>query len=144
MGCSPNSRSYDLCGLSGLAKGYEQYRESLTTLRPTTEFGEPSSDDLSSEWESSSENDPSNVVLRDQVAFNLALNNRRRKFQCGLLPKEGQAKASSPQAATLTAQDPSKIKDDDEEDSINNRDTKPPQKPLKRVSHQVPEKRLLE
>ena len=42
-------------GLSGLARGYEQYREWLTTLRPTTEFGEPSSDDLSSEWESSHE-----------------------------------------------------------------------------------------
>ena len=44
-------------GLSGLAKGYEQYREWLTTLRPTTEFGEASSDDLSSEWESSAELD---------------------------------------------------------------------------------------
>lgn len=42
-------------GLSGLARGYEQYREWLTTLRPTTEFGEPSSDDLSSEWENSAE-----------------------------------------------------------------------------------------
>ena len=49
LGNSPkNSQS----GLSGLAKGYEQYREWLTNLHPTTEFGEASSDDLSSEWES--------------------------------------------------------------------------------------------
>ena len=51
--CSPQEESP--IGLSGLARGYEQYREWLTTLRPTTEFGEPSSDDLSSEWESSAE-----------------------------------------------------------------------------------------
>ena len=51
--CSPQEESP--VGLSGLARGYEQYREWLTTLRPTTEFGEPSSDDLSSEWESSAE-----------------------------------------------------------------------------------------
>ena len=44
-----------ISGLSGLAKGYEQYRESLISLRPTTEYGEASSDDLSSEWESSNE-----------------------------------------------------------------------------------------
>ena len=51
--CSPQEESP--VGLSGLARGYEQYREWLTTLRPTTEFGEASSDDLSSEWESSAE-----------------------------------------------------------------------------------------
>ena len=48
-------------GLSGLARGYEQYRESLMALRPATEFGEASSDDLSSEWESSSESECSPV-----------------------------------------------------------------------------------
>jgi hypothetical protein len=42
-----------LGGLSGLARGYEQYRESLLTLRPATEYGEASSDDLSSEWDNS-------------------------------------------------------------------------------------------
>ena len=56
---SPNMFSSDLSlrigGLSGLARGYEQYRESLTFLRPMVEFGEASSDDLSSEWESSSD-----------------------------------------------------------------------------------------
>ena len=54
-------------GLSGLARGYEQYREWLTTLHPTTEFGEASSDDLSSEWESCSELDsfvPSRATLQ--------------------------------------------------------------------------------
>ncbi len=40
-------------GLMGLARGYEQYRESLLALKPPTEFGEASSDDLSSEWEPS-------------------------------------------------------------------------------------------
>ncbi len=50
-------------GLSGLARGYEQYRESLMSLRPATEFGEASSDDLSSEWESSSESDSSPIGL---------------------------------------------------------------------------------
>jgi len=38
-------------GLAILARGYEQYREGIQLLRPT-EFGEASSDDLSSEWES--------------------------------------------------------------------------------------------
>lgn len=41
-------------GLAILARGYEQYREGIQVLR-TTEFGEASSDDLSSEWESSQE-----------------------------------------------------------------------------------------
>ena len=93
MGVSPSSRPLDyLSGLSGLARGYEQYKESLTTLRPTTEFGEASSDDLSSEWESSAEaenhnNNNNHVIVRDQVAYNLALNNRRRKAQMGILPQ---------------------------------------------------------
>merc|ERR1711971_1297011 len=39
-------------GLAILARGYEQYREGIQLLRPT-EFGEASSEDLSSEWESS-------------------------------------------------------------------------------------------
>ena len=54
---SPNMLTGDLAsrfaGLSGMARGYEQYRESLVCLRPTGEYGEASSDDLSSEWESS-------------------------------------------------------------------------------------------
>ena len=49
-------------GLSGLARGYEQYRESLMSLRPATEFGEASSDDLSSEWDSCSESDSSPIA----------------------------------------------------------------------------------
>merc|ERR1711899_258245 len=48
-----------ISGLSVLAKGYEQYRESLFLLRHTTEYGEASSDDLSSEWESSNESEAS-------------------------------------------------------------------------------------
>ncbi len=53
-------------GLSVLARGYEQYRESLMDLRPSTEFGEASSDDLSSEWESCSESElpPSSVPVK--------------------------------------------------------------------------------
>lgn len=53
-------------GLSVLARGYEQYRESLVDLRPSTEFGEASSDDLSSEWESCSESElpASNILLK--------------------------------------------------------------------------------
>ena len=53
---SPTPDPFRLEGLSGLARGYEQYRESLTAFRfpVTTEFGEASSDDLSSEWESCS------------------------------------------------------------------------------------------
>ena len=51
---SPSADPFRLEGLNGLARGYEQYRESLTAFRfpVTTEFGEASSDDLSSEWES--------------------------------------------------------------------------------------------
>ena len=41
-------------GLAILARGYEQYREGIQLLRPT-EFGEASSDDLSSEWESAAD-----------------------------------------------------------------------------------------
>ena len=41
-------------GLAILARGYEQYREGIHLLNPT-EFGEASSDDLSSEWESSAD-----------------------------------------------------------------------------------------
>ena len=69
-------------GLSGLAKGYEQYKESLTLLRPTTEYGEPSSDDLSSEWESSNEENNIKVTLAEPLATNLALNAavRRKKM----------------------------------------------------------------
>ncbi|TRY71835.1 hypothetical protein TCAL_10393 [Tigriopus californicus] len=51
---SPNRHSSPrMGGLVGLARGYEQYRESLRYLTPTVEYGEASSDDLSSEWESS-------------------------------------------------------------------------------------------
>ena len=78
-GSSPNHLSPEIySGLSGLAKGYEQYRESLTFLRPTTEFGEPSSDDLSSEWDG--ENEPIAVVnLTESLANTLALNAVRRR-----------------------------------------------------------------
>ena len=75
-------------GLSGLAKGYEQYRESLTFLRPTTEFGEPSSDDLSSEWDenanetSEGEGTITVVNLTESLANALAFNAvRRRQFE---------------------------------------------------------------
>jgi hypothetical protein len=67
---SPNpQRPPTVChvGLDGLARGYEQYRESLTCFRLTTEFGEASSDDLSSEWESSSsdvEHNNNSIVQR--------------------------------------------------------------------------------
>ncbi len=63
-GTPPNGgggTSAGFLGLSGLARGYEQYRESLTFLHPTTtEYGEASSDDLSSEWETSSASDLEN------------------------------------------------------------------------------------
>ena len=74
FGSSPGASTETFSGLSGLAKGYEQYRESLTLLRPTTEYGEPSSDDLSSEWESGSEEPSIKVTLAEPLASNLALN----------------------------------------------------------------------
>lgn len=46
-------------GLAILARGYEQYREGIHLLNPT-EFGEASSDDLSSEWESSADQENNN------------------------------------------------------------------------------------
>ena len=89
MGTSPNNRvagtgifigaGEQFSGLTGLAKGYEQYRESLLTLHPATEFGEPSSDDLSSEWESGNETEQANVVLKDAVTSNLIDNYQRRR-----------------------------------------------------------------
>ncbi len=57
-----------LAGLTGLARGYEQYRESLNLLRPTTEFGEASSDDLSSEWETSDVENNNCASLSPDVA----------------------------------------------------------------------------
>ena len=84
MGTSPNNRGGEtFSGLTGLAKGYEQYRESLLMLHPSTEFGEASSDDLSSEWESSDKSetaDPSCVVLKESVTSTLMDNYRRRKL----------------------------------------------------------------
>ena len=52
-----NSPKTSAAGLSGLARGYEQYREWVMTnlTGHTTEFAEASSDDLSSEWEACSE-----------------------------------------------------------------------------------------
>ena len=46
-------------GLAILARGYEQYREGIHLLNPT-EFGEASSDDLSSEWESGADQENNN------------------------------------------------------------------------------------
>ena len=69
---SPNmfsSGDLRIGGLSGLARGYEQYRESLTFLRPMVEFGEASSDDLSSEWESSSSDVENNNNNNNNSAF---------------------------------------------------------------------------
>jgi hypothetical protein len=104
--------------LSGLAKGYEQYRESLTQLRPTTEFGEPSSDDLSSEWESSSEAESvSLVVLKDSVASALANNVRRRR--ANLQPRD-----------SLEGFKDSNLEDEE--------DKKPTTAPPKRVSQMIP------
>jgi len=82
--CNSNSTNTEqtcISGLSGLAKGYEQYRESLISLRLTTEYGEASSDDLSSEWEGSNEpSDPhSPVTLKEPLATNLAMNVARRR-----------------------------------------------------------------
>lgn len=61
---SPN-RSSDMtgirAGLAILARGYEQYREGIQLLRPT-EFGEASSDDLSSEWESAADIENNNTL----------------------------------------------------------------------------------
>ena len=83
---SSNNGIEPLCisGLSGLAKGYEQYRESLISLRLTTEYGEASSDDLSSEWENSkddiSDQSTNNTVtLKESLATNLAMNVARRR-----------------------------------------------------------------
>ena len=47
-------------GLAILARGYEQYREGIQLLRPT-EYGEASSDDLSSEWESAADIENNNT-----------------------------------------------------------------------------------
>ncbi|CAB4060044.1 ITPK [Lepeophtheirus salmonis] len=55
-GSSPNMQprvSPVLEFMNDLARGYEEYRASLKSIRPTTEYGEASSDDLSSEWDNS-------------------------------------------------------------------------------------------
>merc|ERR1711962_964088 len=73
---SPN-RNQDLgggirAGLAILARGYEQYREGIQLLRPT-EFGEASSDDLSSEWESSDVDMTPGCRLEGRQRFTLPL-----------------------------------------------------------------------
>ena len=91
-GSSPNCLTPEIySGLSGLAKGYEQYRESLTFLRPSTEFGEPSSDDLSSEWdETANEQSIAVVNLTESLANTLALNAvRRRQLESSKLQPDG-------------------------------------------------------
>ena len=129
--CSPQEESP--IGLSGLARGYEQYREWLTTLRPTTEFGEPSSDDLSSEWESSAELElvrsyGSSMTLKNSLS--LASNNTtsssnntqvnshpavRRRRSAEERQKEMQKKGHYRRPADDAI-------DDDEEDEIKNKD----------------------
>ena len=81
-------------GLSGLARGYEQYRESLMDLRPQSmEFGEASSDDLSSEWDSCSESESSPIPGIPFIEFPPTLIPRRPQREAGsdgtpLLPDE--------------------------------------------------------
>ncbi len=91
-------------GLSGLARGYEQYRESLMSLRPATEFGEASSDDLSSEWESSSESESSPVgnTFTGFPGTGSRRNDVSDGSQIGFIDKsgEGQDSGSGDQAAT--------------------------------------------
>ena len=118
-------------GLSGLARGYEQYREWLTTLRPTTEFGEPSSDDLSSEWESSHELElvrayNSSMTLKNSLSsatnapssINTQINShptvRRRKSA------EDRKKELQKKGHYRPADDA--IDDDEEDDEIKNKD----------------------
>ena len=137
MGTSPNNRvagtgifiggtGEQYSGLTGLAKGYEQYRESLLTLHPATEFGEPSSDDLSSEWESGNETEQANVVLKDAVTSNLIDNyQRRRKLmmsqqqQQDQMPSHQKKQASQPSESshkTSYVGSAGNAKDDDDDD----------------------------
>ena len=128
--CSPQEESP--IGLSGLARGYEQYREWLTTLRPTTEFGEPSSDDLSSEWESSAELElvrayGSSMTLKNSLslASNVASSSTstqinshttvQRRRSAEERQKEMQKKGHYRRPVDDTI-------DDDEEDEIKNKD----------------------
>ena len=114
MGTSPNNRGGEtFSGLTGLAKGYEQYRESLLMLHPSTEFGEASSDDLSSEWESSDKSetaDPSCVVLKESVTSTLMDNYRRRKLMMS------QQLQGHPSHLTNSSNLKSNKDDDDDED----------------------------
>ena len=118
FGSSPNE-SCSLSGLSGLAKGYEQYRESLTLLRPTTEYGEPSSDDLSSEWESSNEDQTTVITLKEPLATNLAINVvRRRKM---MPPNNNSNSNSGTSAAMASIQSSKPIGGAATESSLNNK-----------------------
>ena len=71
-------------GLAILARGYEQYREGIQLLRPT-EFGEASSDDLSSEWESAADVENNNSSGSGE-------NTPVRKFHLPLSPERPVAK----------------------------------------------------
>ena len=71
-------------GLAILARGYEQYREGIQLLRPT-EFGEASSDDLSSEWESAADVENNNSGGSGE-------NTPVRKFHLPLSPERPMAK----------------------------------------------------
>ena len=135
-GSSPNHLSPEFySGLSGLAKGYEQYRESLTFLRPTTEFGEPSSDDLSSEWDESSNESSSDssaitkvVNLTETLATTLALNAvRRRKLDCNKLTT---SKSQAQHNFSTTSEE-----NNNEEETVN--PAVESKKPYKRVSDRL-------
>ena len=88
-------------GLSGLARGYEQYRESLTYYRPTSaEFGEASSDDLSSEWESGAsdvEQNNNNLPARPMTPMNHLLH------EISSATEEARKRAAAAAAAVETA-----------------------------------------
>lgn len=81
---SPNPRTTSpnvLWDLSGMAKGYEQYRESLTFMRHTTEYGEASSDDLSSEWDDSDAENNNNVSSANAIRAFKSLALRKEQQQ---------------------------------------------------------------
>ncbi len=175
--CNPPLPGYDglsssgflgVGGLSELARGYEQYRESLTFLHPTTEYGEASSDDLSSEWDnsdvesngnsSSSSSSNNNNNLKLPVSFAVVRRNATAVSSAASTSKSSTSSSSSSKTSSkstlqsktdegggrkkeLPRSISSKHDDDDEEEEEGAR-APPPPRPKPRVSFFLRERKL--
>nr|CAD7453788.1 unnamed protein product [Timema tahoe] len=78
----PPSRRASLTGLL-LSPGYEQYQKSLLEVPWSADYGEASSDDLSSEWDSDVPDQPPQVKHHSYVTGRRAVSRDDEPGSCG-------------------------------------------------------------